>query len=94
VRTVDLPTFRSLTDGRLELCLCPGGSHADATAFEPYLRHSGLSCANFSSTADERRERVLASGARFLGYHFFDHEVRPRCKHSGMRDKIHTCALL
>jgi len=83
VRTVDLPTFRALSDGKLELCLCHGGTHTDVSAFDSYLRHSGLECGNFTSTSEERKERSLASRMRYLGYHFFDHEV-------GMRDKLFT----
>ena len=26
--------------------------------------------------ADDKRERTIAGRARYLGYHFFDHEVR------------------
>ena len=45
VRTIDLPTFRALSKGKLDVCL----SHREG--FESYLRHSDLSC-NGHSDAD------------------------------------------
>ena len=82
VRAIELPTFRTLTEGQLELCLALGSSHTDDAGFRDYLRLAGLSCSNFTSMdqPDERRERAAAARARYLGYHSYDREV-------GLRDR-------
>jgi len=77
VRTIDLETFRRLCDARLEKCVAHGEDVSDG--FETYLRHSGITCDNYTS-ADLTSPQVnrAFSSTRFLGYHSFDHEVGTR----------------
>jgi len=83
VRTIDLPAFRTLSDGRLDLCLSVGSSHDDDSGFRDYLRLSALSCSRFATVdkPDEGRERAAAAHARSFGYHSYDRDV-------GLRDRV------
>jgi len=83
VRTIDLPAFRTLSDGRLDLCLSVGSSHDDDSGFRDYLRLSALSCSRFAAVdkPNEGRERAAAAHARSFGYHSYDRDV-------GLRDRV------
>lgn len=65
LRTIDLPTFRLLSDGRVELCLAEAKVSHDQELFDSYLRHSGIACDNHTSSTP----RDGLSSVRFLGYH-------------------------
>lgn len=75
VRTIDLATFRLLTDGHVELCWAESKTSHDQALFDSYLHLSGVACDKHSSSTPTK-ETLMATC--YLSYHSYDHEIGTR----------------